>query len=256
MTVSPARPCAGVWPKTTSSPGARTCGVFRRSMLNTSPAWRMCSTSMPKRPIRSTRSSASQRGFRSGLSAPSTPYLHSARIVGRADRPSSIVAPNRNITKKKSATSSAAAPPRRPEQVEMRRAGFSATTRQGIKNATSPAGNVGERARRRPARARRAPSPERVFIFAFPQRAGADGGRHWPTIVPAAASELRRHRRWPPVPPIRREGSGKFGSSEIRPPLLVSGILEEVRCILESEHWRPSRQITSVIPPSRMVHGL
>jgi hypothetical protein len=32
----------------------------------------------------------------------------------------------------------------------MRRAGFSATTRQGIKNTSSPAGNVGERARRRP----------------------------------------------------------------------------------------------------------
>ena len=87
----------------------------------------------------------SQRGFRSGLSAPSTPWL------GRFDRPSSIVAPNRNITEKKSATSSAAAaPPRRPEQVEMRRAGFSATTRKGIKNTSSPAGNVGERARRRP----------------------------------------------------------------------------------------------------------
>ena len=57
-------------------------------------------------------------GFRSGLSAPSTPWL------GRSDRPSSIVALNRNITEKESATSSAAAaPPRRPEQVEMRRAG-------------------------------------------------------------------------------------------------------------------------------------
>ena len=31
----------------------------------------------------------------------------------------------------------------------MRRAGFSATTRKGIKNTISPAGNVGERARRR-----------------------------------------------------------------------------------------------------------
>jgi hypothetical protein len=35
---------------------------------------------------------------------------------------------------------------------KMRRAGFSATTRQGIKNTSSPAGNVGERARRRRAR--------------------------------------------------------------------------------------------------------
>ena len=32
---------------------------------------------------------------------------------------------------------------------KLRRAGFSATTRQGIKNTSSPAGNVGERARRR-----------------------------------------------------------------------------------------------------------
>ena len=32
---------------------------------------------------------------------------------------------------------------------KLRRAGFSATTRQGIKNTISPAGNVGERARRR-----------------------------------------------------------------------------------------------------------
>jgi hypothetical protein len=31
--------------------------------------------------------------------APSTPQLHSGRIVVRSDRPSSIVAPNRNITK-------------------------------------------------------------------------------------------------------------------------------------------------------------
>src|ERR1019366_3057889 len=44
----------------------------------------------------------------------------------------------------------AAAPTRRPEQVEMRRAGIAATTRQGIKNTSSPAGNVGERARRSP----------------------------------------------------------------------------------------------------------
>jgi transposase len=36
-----------------SSPGARTCGAFRRSTASSSPAWRMCSTSMPKSPIRS-----------------------------------------------------------------------------------------------------------------------------------------------------------------------------------------------------------
>src|ERR1700678_1155754 len=32
----------GAWPKMASSPGARTCGAFRRSMANTSPAWRTC----------------------------------------------------------------------------------------------------------------------------------------------------------------------------------------------------------------------
>ena len=36
-----------------------------------------------------------------------------------------------------------------PRQVVMRRAGFSATTRKGIKNTSSPAGNVGERERAR-----------------------------------------------------------------------------------------------------------
>ena len=51
----------------------------------------------------------SQRGFRSGPSAPSTPWLPSGRIVGRSDRPSSIIAPNRNIAKKWKST----APPAR-----------------------------------------------------------------------------------------------------------------------------------------------
>src|SRR5882672_9336232 len=40
-TASPERPYAGVWPRMTSSRGARTCGAFHRSMANTSPAWRM-----------------------------------------------------------------------------------------------------------------------------------------------------------------------------------------------------------------------
>jgi len=31
-------------------PGAKTCGAFRKSTANTSPAWRTCSTSMPRRP--------------------------------------------------------------------------------------------------------------------------------------------------------------------------------------------------------------
>ena len=70
-------------------------------------------------------------------------------------------APNRNIATKKSGAAGditivrpqAAAPTRRRVrvslQVEMRRAGFSATTRQGIKNTSAPAANVGARARRR-----------------------------------------------------------------------------------------------------------
>jgi hypothetical protein len=45
----------------TSSPGVKTCGAFRRSMLNTSPAGRTYSTSMPKRPIPSNRWCASTK---------------------------------------------------------------------------------------------------------------------------------------------------------------------------------------------------
>jgi len=60
-TVSPVRRCADGWPKTTSSLGAETCGAFRRSMANTSPGWRMCSTSMLKSRTRSARSSVSMR---------------------------------------------------------------------------------------------------------------------------------------------------------------------------------------------------
>jgi hypothetical protein len=37
-TVSPEKPCAGGWPKTTSSPGARTCGAFRRSTTHSAGA--------------------------------------------------------------------------------------------------------------------------------------------------------------------------------------------------------------------------
>ena len=47
-----ARRCAGGWPRTISSPGAGTCGASPRSTATTSPAWRTCSTSMPRRPIR------------------------------------------------------------------------------------------------------------------------------------------------------------------------------------------------------------
>ena len=87
---------------------------------------------------------------------PGSSTAAAASVAPIARAPAS--APNRNITEKESGAAgditivrpAAAAPPRRPEQVEMRRAGFSATTRQGIKNTSSPAGNVGERARRRP----------------------------------------------------------------------------------------------------------
>src|SRR5712671_206609 len=54
-------------PKTTSSPGARTCGAFPRSMANTSPAWKTCSTSMPKRLIPGDRWSASMKARSSSL---------------------------------------------------------------------------------------------------------------------------------------------------------------------------------------------
>ncbi len=47
--------------ETASSRGARTCGAFPRSTANMSPAWKMCSTSMPKRPIPRGRWSASTR---------------------------------------------------------------------------------------------------------------------------------------------------------------------------------------------------
>src|SRR5271168_4031520 len=97
---------------------------------------------------------AFDQGCRRRRPGSSTAAASSVAPIARA--PSS--APNRNIIEKESGAAgditivrpAAAAPPRRPEQVEMRRAGFSATTRKGIKNTSSPAGNVGERARRRP----------------------------------------------------------------------------------------------------------
>src|SRR5215207_4497835 len=52
---------AGDWPKTTSSPGARTCGASPGSMANMSPAWKTCSTFTPKHLIPSGRWSASTR---------------------------------------------------------------------------------------------------------------------------------------------------------------------------------------------------
>src|SRR4051812_15295676 len=56
-----ARPCAAGWPRTISSHGAGTCGAFLMSMANTSPAWRTCSISTPRRRIPPGRWFASTR---------------------------------------------------------------------------------------------------------------------------------------------------------------------------------------------------
>ncbi len=48
-TVSPAKPCAAGWPKTTSSRGARTCGAFRRWMANKPRAARTKTTDFYRR---------------------------------------------------------------------------------------------------------------------------------------------------------------------------------------------------------------
>ena len=75
-----------------------------------------------------------------------TPYL---RSVGRPDRPTAIGVPNRIITKKNWPGRSAAAAPARAGRATKCAPESSATPRQGIKITSSPAGNVGERARRR-----------------------------------------------------------------------------------------------------------
>ena len=75
-----------------------------------------------------------------------TPYL---RSVGRPDRPTAIGVPNRIITKKNWPGRSAAAAPARAGRATKCAPELSATPRQGIKITSSPAGNVGERARRR-----------------------------------------------------------------------------------------------------------
>ena len=99
------------------------------------------------------------------------------RIVGRSDRPSSIVAPNRNITKTEIGDGAAGGPGR--SSTKCAAPDSSATTRQGIKNTISPAGNVGERARR----------------------------RHYPSVLrnlpivvddPVGRAPRRHHRRRPP----------------------------------------------------------
>src|ERR1700722_10494048 len=61
MTVSRVKPSADAWPRTISSLGRRTCGASPRSTPSTSPAWRMCSTSMPSSLTRSGPWSASTK---------------------------------------------------------------------------------------------------------------------------------------------------------------------------------------------------
>ena len=107
------------------------------------------------------RRSASQRELSIRGVGELTPYLHSGRIVVRSDRPELQRRPEpeyhqNGIGAAGDLTICGQHPLRRPEQVEQasRRRNCaapdsSATTRQGIKNASSPAGNVGERARRR-----------------------------------------------------------------------------------------------------------
>src|ERR1700682_6367544 len=56
-----ARRCAGGWPKTVSSHGAGICGAFPGSRAYMLPAWKTCSTFMPKRPIPGGRWSASTK---------------------------------------------------------------------------------------------------------------------------------------------------------------------------------------------------
>src|SRR5262249_3923810 len=64
--------------------GARTCGAFPRSTRITSPAWRMCSIFMPKRPTRSDRWCASTRA-RSSSSAKCASRSWPSRARSRYD---------------------------------------------------------------------------------------------------------------------------------------------------------------------------
>src|SRR5882672_794020 len=80
----------------TSNPGAKTCGAFRRSMANTSPGWRTCLISMPKRPISSGRSFASTK-VRCNSSARSVSQSRPGR-AGSNVTITSIVAMGRSIS--------------------------------------------------------------------------------------------------------------------------------------------------------------
>src|SRR5215211_176354 len=60
---SRAKPCAGAWPRTSSSPGARRCGACRRSTASTSRAWRTCSICTPNPSTRRAQWCASTRAL-------------------------------------------------------------------------------------------------------------------------------------------------------------------------------------------------
>jgi hypothetical protein len=125
----------------------------------------------------------------------------------------------------------AAAPTRRPEQVEMRRAGFSATTRQGIKNTSSPAGNVGERARRR-----------------APLNAAFDPGgrRRRPRTSTAAAASVAPIARAPSSAPNRNIAKTKSPPAATSPscghqPLHQPGGPSRSRCAAPESRPPPPR---------------
>jgi hypothetical protein len=184
--------------------------------------------------------SPSQRSFRSRLSAPSTPYL---RSVGRPHHPTAIGAPNRNITKTESARSVGrrSAGPRRSSN-KMRRAGIVGHPRQGIKITSSPAGNGGERARRRPSqrssRARLAEPAVTIPGRHRCRRVAASvvfGGRRCVLRLPTtrskrfiprgsaqAAAKLKRNQpgRSAAAAPARAGRAGRADSDGIAPPSL------------------------------------
>src|SRR3954453_11375759 len=60
---SRANPCAGAWPRTSSSPGARRCGACRRSTASTSRAWRTCFICTPNPSTRRAQWCASTRAL-------------------------------------------------------------------------------------------------------------------------------------------------------------------------------------------------
>src|ERR1039458_5368603 len=115
------------------------------------PASRKCRReSTPQKPV----NAAFDQGGRRRRPRSSTAAAASFAPIARA--PSA--APNRNITKWKSTAPPATSPscgqqplhhPGGPSRSSCAAPESSATTRQGIKNTISPAGNVGERARRR-----------------------------------------------------------------------------------------------------------